>query len=121
MPTLTHLAIDEFSHPVQALALGPATTLAFTTGASATMPSRLAAGVQVVRLVADQDCYIAIGALATVSAPVGGALLSAGIPEYFRVPMNGPSGAAIDTVGDGLAVAVRGKTAAGNLSITEMF
>lgn len=114
MAVRTHLGIDEFSHPIQALSLGAAVTLAFTTAASAPMAARIQAGVQVIRLVADQDCYIAMGPAGSVDAAVGGALLPAGIAEYFRVPAELDAGA-------GIKVAVRGKTAAGNLSIVECF
>lgn len=91
------------------LRLGAARSLAFAYGASsfsATLFSGKPSGVYVVRVVADQDCYIAINdnPVATTTS----AFLPQGAVEYFNV-----------SPGD--EVAAYGKTSAGSLSIVEMY
>lgn len=118
MAVITHLAVDEFSRGIQALAIGASQNLA--TGAVTATGAALSSGVQVVRLVADADCFIAIGPVGSVSAATSQTRLVAGVPEYFRVPAKGPDGQAVVNTG-GSAVAARAVTGTGNLSITEMY
>lgn len=106
------LARDKWNVPIQALGLGTSQDLAFTTGASVTTLA-LAKDCQAVRLVADQDCRVAIGPFASVTAATTSARLSGGIPEVFRVPIE-------QSIGASIAIAVRGVTSSGTLNVVEM-
>jgi hypothetical protein len=120
MAVKTVLAQDFAARPVQALAVGPSQTLGLTT-ATAAFAARISAGVEVVRLVSDADCYIAFGAFGTVSAAGSFTRLPAGVPEYFRVADFAPDGATPVNVGAGIGVAARTVAGTGNLSMTEMY
>jgi hypothetical protein len=111
----TTLAEDKLGRVIQALALGTSQDLAFGTGSSTTSAAPLASDCRAVRVLADQDCRVAIGPTATVAAAATGARLSAGIAETFRVPFEASAGPLIS-----ISVAARGVTAAGTLNIVEL-
>lgn len=110
----TALAKDRFGRPIQVLGLGTSQDIAFSTGASTT-GAVLARDCQAIRVVADQDCRIAVGASGSVSAAATGARLMAGVPETFRVPTELSTGIVVS-----IAVAARGVTTSGTLNVTEM-
>ena len=88
--------------------LGSAITVAFTTGASSVSSALFAGrqnGLYVLRVQADQDCTIAVGASPTATA--SSSAFSAGRAEYI-------------VLAPGEQVAVLGKTASGTLSLTEV-
>jgi hypothetical protein len=100
------LAVDDYGHPIQALAQGVNQTLAI--GASSAASAAFAAGAKIVRLVATQNCWIAFGANPTAAATSGnGSYVPSGAIEFWRV-----------TPGHKVAVIQDGT--AGTLSITEM-
>lgn len=98
------LAQDRHAHPIQALRPGTVQNVAFTTGASAPSAA-FTATVSVVRIVADQDCWVQVGPAASATA-ADSMRLTAFDKEYIAI-----------RAGD--LVAVRGVTASGSLNITE--
>jgi hypothetical protein len=100
------LAVDEYGHPIQALAQGANQTLAI--GVASAQSVAFAAGSKVVRLVATANCWIVFGVNPTAAAASGnGSYVPAGAVEFWRVT-------------PGHKVAAIRDTADGTLSITEM-
>jgi hypothetical protein len=100
------LAVDEYGHPIQALAQGANQTLAV--GVASAQSLAFAAGSKVVRVVATSNCWIVFGVNPTAAATSGnGSYVPAGAIELWRVT-------------PGHRVAVIQDSAAGTLSITEL-
>jgi hypothetical protein len=83
--------------------------------ASTVTASPLNASTVLLRLLSDVDCRVAVGSVTGLSATATSTALSAGSPEYVRVPRE-------DDTGTGIGVATWGTAAggAGTLNITEM-
>ncbi len=80
----THLAVDDNGWPVQALAIGTATKVAYTgTNADSATFDKTKASV-IVRVVCTTNCHIICNS-ATPTATTSHTLLVALVPEYFRV------------------------------------
>jgi hypothetical protein len=110
MPT-TQLAKDRFNHAIQALNPGVNTQVTVSTGGSNRMPVDIGIDTVVVRLISTVDCRIDMDVGTLASASAASFLLSAGLPEYFRVPQTA----------DGYRVAGLATAAAGLLDVTEMY
>lgn len=98
------LAQDRHGHPIQSLRPGAVQNVAFTAGASAAS-ALFTPDARTVRLLADQDCWVKVGAAAVAGAG-DSTRLTAFDKEYF-------------TVLPGDVVAVRGVSGSGSLNITE--
>jgi hypothetical protein len=101
----TVLAQDRFAHPVPALPLGASVDIALSTSASTATANPVSTGVSVVRLVADVDCWVAIGPDPVAAS--GGARFLAGFSECFAVQ-------------PGDKVAGRAMMVSGTLNVVEM-
>lgn len=75
------LPIDDFGQRVQALRPGAAGTLPI--GSPSSVSTTFAATTTVIRLVANQPCFVALGAAPV--ATTGSHYLPGDAPEYFRV------------------------------------
>lgn len=106
MTTIT-LPTDKLNNPIQAMGVGVTQSISFS-GTSAATSNALSKNTIIVRLVATQPCFVAVGT-GTPTATTSSMYLPAGVPEYFGV--NG-----FET----LKIAALQVAASGVLYVTEM-